>query len=114
MSLAACVAFESLSLHYPVHYSTSVPWVTSLLSTLDTAAVRTVACHIRLLGSIDALDWDGLGKLFSSGPYKTLERVKFAINLWVGVHSTFEEVEGLVRSRLDTFDKKGILSIANA
>lgn len=101
-------------MRFPVQYSTRLPWVTALLATLDgkMTAIRSVSCDIRLVGSIvDALDWDGLGRLLSSETYRTVEGLRFAVNLWSGVHKDFAEVEELIRSRLGAFDKKGTLHI---
>ncbi|KAI0756603.1 hypothetical protein C8Q80DRAFT_1090923 [Daedaleopsis nitida] len=114
ISLGNCAALEHLALHFLVHYSTSVPWVTSLLATLQAASIRSISCDVRLLGNVDALDWEGLSKLLSSEAYRTVEEVNFAVNLWAGVHKDFAEVEGLIRARLAAFDKKGMLHITKA
>ena len=128
ITLSNCTALERLTLHFPVQYSTSVPWVTALLSTLNnpspslctppppstSGAIRAISCNVRLLGSIDALDLAGLGKLLSSEAYRTLEGLTFAVNLWSGVHKDFAEVEGLIRSRLGPLDKKGVLHVISA
>ncbi|KAI0721230.1 hypothetical protein C8T65DRAFT_227973 [Cerioporus squamosus] len=114
VSLGHCTALDKLRLRFPVHYSTSVPWVTSLLATLDAAAVRSISCDIRLLGHIDSLDWDGLATLLSSEGYRSLKKLRFAVNLWPGVHRDFKEVDGQIRGRLSSFDKKGLIHVADA
>ncbi|RPD82048.1 hypothetical protein L226DRAFT_607244 [Lentinus tigrinus ALCF2SS1-7] len=111
VSLGDCTALDNLRLRFPVHYCTSLPWVTSLLATLNATAVRSISCDIRLLGHINALDWDGLSKLLSSDGYRGLKELRFGVNLWPGVHKDFEEVAGLVRERLALFDKKGMVHI---
>ncbi|RDX52037.1 hypothetical protein OH76DRAFT_238556 [Lentinus brumalis] len=114
VSLSYCTALDKLRLRFPVHYSTSVPWVTSLLATLDVAAVRSISCDIRLLGHIDSLDWDGLANLLSSEGYRSLKKLRFAVNLWPGVHRDFEEVDGHIRGHLASFYQKGMVQVANA
>ena len=114
MSLQGCAALEDLTLVFPVHFNTSLPWVTSILATADATSLRTVTCEIRLLGNIDALDWDGLNAVLSSEAYRSFEALKFRINLWSGVHKDFAEVEAIVRARLATFDKKGMVHISIA
>ncbi|TBU48207.1 hypothetical protein BD309DRAFT_349032 [Dichomitus squalens] len=114
MSLGGCAALEDLTLIFPVHFSTSLPWVTSILATLDATALRTVSCEIRLLGSIDALDWDGLIAIFSSEAYRSLRTLKFKVNVWPGVHKDFAEVEAIIRARLGAFDRKGMVHVCKA
>ena len=98
-----------------MHYSAHLPWVSSLLATLGAAArVRSVACDIRLLGSLDALDWDALAAALASDAYRGLQALRFAVNLWPGVHKDIGEVDSLVRARLASFDKKGMVHVAKA
>lgn len=111
MSLAGCTALDSMRLRFPVHYCTSLPWVTSLLATLDATAVRSISCDVRLLGHIDSLDWVGLSKLLSSESYRSVKELKFGVSLWSGVHKDFDEVAGLVRERLAVLNKKGMVHI---
>ena len=116
MSLRECAALEHLTLLFPVHFSTYLPWVTSFLATLHPAAtlLRSISCEIRLLGTIDALDWEYFNKILSSEAYRGLEALKFGISVWPGVHQDYAEVEGLVRARLADFDKKGIVRVSQA
>ncbi|KAI9060203.1 hypothetical protein FKP32DRAFT_1687749 [Trametes sanguinea] len=124
MSLAECTALDTLRLQFPIHYSTTLPWVVALLETIDTAAaaaspysaprspaaVRTLAFEIRLLGRVDALDWDGLNRVLATAPsYRALEALRIGVNLWPGVHRDVAEVEGVVRDRLAPLEKKGVL-----
>ncbi|OSD03568.1 hypothetical protein PYCCODRAFT_1466940 [Trametes coccinea BRFM310] len=136
MSLAGCAALDSLRLQFPIHYSTTLPWVVALLETIDSAAaaaaaavvsasphsapcsapatVRTLAFEVRLLGSVDALDWDGLNKVLTTAPsYRALDAFRIGVNLWPGVHKDVAEVEGVVRERLAPLEKKGILRFGN-
>lgn len=114
MSLGSCAGLAELTLVFPVHFSTNLPWVTSLLMTLDATSLRTLTCDIRLLGSIDALDWDGLNAILSSESYRSLETIMFKVNVWPGVHKNLSEVEGIVRARLSAFDKKGMVHVSKA
>ena len=114
LSLGACTALERLSLVFPVHFSTHLPWVTSFLATLDGTSLRSILCEIRLLGNIDSLDWEHFDKILSSEACSGLEALQFDINVWPGVHKDYAEVEGLVRERLATFDKKGIVHVSKA
>ncbi|CDO73212.1 hypothetical protein BN946_scf185007.g267 [Trametes cinnabarina] len=124
MSLAGCAALESLRLQFPIHYSTTLPWVTALLATIDaepgaafpsaarpaSAAVRTLAFDIRLLGSVDALDWAGLNHVLATSPsYRALDALCVGVNLWPGVHKTVAAVERIVRERLALLEQKGVL-----
>ncbi|KAI8981267.1 hypothetical protein BD414DRAFT_95088 [Trametes punicea] len=73
-----------------------------------TAAIRTLGFEIRLLGSIDALDWDGLSRvLATSAAFRTLAALRVGVNLWPGVHRDIAEVEQIVRTRLAPLEKKG-------
>ncbi|KAM5530806.1 hypothetical protein V8D89_015547 [Ganoderma adspersum] len=114
LSLGACAGLERLSLVFPVHFSTHLPWVTSFLATLNGTSLRSISCEIRLLGNIDSLDWEHFDKILSSEAYSGLEALKLDINVWPGVHKDYAEVEGLVRARLATFDKKGIVHVSKA
>ncbi|KAI1793949.1 hypothetical protein LXA43DRAFT_1092308 [Ganoderma leucocontextum] len=114
MSLGECAALKHLSLEFPVHFSAHLPWVTSFLATLGGTSLRSISCEIRLLGNIDALDWEHLNKILSSEAYSSLEALKYDVNVWPGVHKDFAEVEGLVRARLAAFDKKGMVHISKA
>ncbi|KAH9858205.1 hypothetical protein C2E23DRAFT_719362 [Lenzites betulinus] len=119
VSLAACSALESLHLRFPVHYSTSVPWVVSLLSTLPTQAeeptpapsIRALTLEVRLLGGLAALDWDGLNAVLAAPAFRTLGALNVSVNLWPGVHRDMAEVEGVVRERLAPFAKRGVVQV---
>ncbi|KAI0830716.1 hypothetical protein BC628DRAFT_1312806 [Trametes gibbosa] len=118
VSLAACSALKSLDLRFPVHYSTSVPWVVSLLSTLQaedsasTSNIRALALNIRLLGSLDALDWHDLNAVLAGPAFRALGALDVGVNLWPGVHRDMAEVEGIVRGRLAQFAKRGTVRFA--
>ncbi|KAI0778585.1 hypothetical protein BD413DRAFT_609176 [Trametes elegans] len=115
VSLASCTALARLSLEFPVHYSTALPWVGALLSTLDDAAapaLRTLALDVRLLGHVDGLDWAALNAALAAPPCAALEEVRVGVSLWPGVHRDLAEVEGVVRERLAPFAKKGAVRFA--
>ncbi|KAH9937073.1 uncharacterized protein B0H18DRAFT_969022 [Fomitopsis serialis] len=52
------VAVERLTIRSAVSHAYSTPWVTSLLSAVDPTRLTTFALEIRLLGELDALDWN--------------------------------------------------------
>ncbi|KAH9898001.1 hypothetical protein C8Q73DRAFT_788228 [Cubamyces lactineus] len=114
ISLAECTALESLTLQFPVHYSTAVPWVPALLATLDSPSIRRVALEVRLLGSVDALQWAELSKVLGAPAFRSLETIAVDVNLWPGVHKDMAEVEGIVRTRLRPFEKKGMVRFGRA
>ena len=114
VSLAACTALTTLSLRFPVHYSAHLPWVSSLLATARPETLRSVACDIRLLGSLDALDWAALSAVLASEAYRGLQALRFVVHLWPGVHRDIGEVDSLVRERLAPFDQKGMVHVAKA
>ncbi|KAI0639805.1 hypothetical protein C8Q77DRAFT_87377 [Trametes polyzona] len=113
VTLAACTALEFVRLRFPVHYSIALPWVVSLLDTLgDDSAVRALALNVRLLGSLDALDWAGLNRALAKPAFSALAALDVGVNLWPGVHKDLEEVEGVVRERLASFEKKGVVQFS--
>lgn len=114
ISLAECTALESLTLQFPVHYSTAVPWVPALLATLDSPSIRRVALEVRLLGSVDALQWAELNKVLGAPAFRSLQAIAVDVNLWPGVHKDMAEVEGIVRTRLRPFEEKGMVRFGRA
>ncbi|OJT03003.1 hypothetical protein TRAPUB_6346 [Trametes pubescens] len=102
-----CTALESLRLQFPVHYSASLPWIVSLLETLEAPTLRALALDIRLLGGLASLDWDGLNGVLAAPAYASLGALGVGVNLWPGVHRDMAEVEGIVRERLAPFGKRG-------
>ncbi|KAI0652271.1 hypothetical protein C8Q79DRAFT_922770 [Trametes meyenii] len=109
VSLAECTMLDSLKLQFPIHYSTSLPWVVSLLETLESPAIKTLALKIRLLGNVNALDWEELNKVLSSPAYRSLSALSVGVNLWPSVHKDIAEVGGIVRTQLAPLEERGVL-----
>lgn len=90
-----------------MHYSATLPWIVSLLETLEAHTLRALTLDVRLLGGLASLDWDGLNGVLAGPAYATLGALDVGVNLWPGVHRDMAEVEGIVRERLAPFGKRG-------
>lgn len=108
-TLDQCTSLETLSLRCPVLYHQSLPWVTSLLSRINSKSIKTVILEIRLLGNLDAIDWERMGQVLTAGSFCNLENVLFKILVWPTATTWSEDVQASVRSRLSHLDSKGLI-----
>ncbi|KAI0932020.1 hypothetical protein AcW1_000735 [Taiwanofungus camphoratus] len=108
-----CTSLNTVSLRCVISYECTLPWVTSFLSDLNSTQIRKIAFEIRLLGSLDALDWEAIGGLLSEPRFSNLRTVLFKVVLWSGVYFNQAEVKSLIRYRLSNLDSKGLIQFTS-
>ncbi|OBZ79320.1 hypothetical protein A0H81_00964 [Grifola frondosa] len=113
ITLQQCNDLETLSLHCPILFNASLPWVTSLLTHVNAHSIRTISWDIRLLGDVDALDWESISRILCTPMFRNLEALMFKVVVWPGVHLDTIEVKRLIRKRLSHFDSKGMVHFSS-
>jgi len=104
-----CTNLETLSLRCAISDDISIPWVTSLLSDIQSNHITNIAIEIRLLGSLDALDWTSMVQILCESKYRHLQSINFKVAVWSGTGLTDAEVRKMIRERLAIVDLKGLV-----
>ncbi|PCH33762.1 hypothetical protein WOLCODRAFT_112452 [Wolfiporia cocos MD-104 SS10] len=105
-------ALESVSLRCVIPQDCSIPWVNAFLFDLESARIKQIAVEIRLLGDLDALNWEEFQKMLSEARFGGLEKVLVKVNLWSGVPLDKQEVKDILRKKLLNLEARGILHLA--
>ncbi|TFY57193.1 hypothetical protein EVJ58_g7175 [Rhodofomes roseus] len=113
LRIPSTVTVERLTIRSAISHAYSTPWVTSLLSAVDPARLRTFALEIRLLGELDALDWKTIESILVPEQFRSLREVAVKINIWSGVHMDQLSVRNLMRHYLPRLHSKGMLRFAS-
>ncbi|KAH9837144.1 uncharacterized protein C8Q71DRAFT_587587 [Rhodofomes roseus] len=113
LRIPSTVTVERLTIRSAISHAYSTPWVTSLLSAVDPARLRTFALEIRLLGELDALDWKTIESILVPEQFRSLREVAVKVNIWSGVHMDQLSVRNLIRHYLPRLHSKGMLRFAS-
>ncbi|GBE78237.1 hypothetical protein SCP_0111200 [Sparassis crispa] len=111
LSVERCTSLRELSLYCAVPYDCTLLWLTALLSGLRAAHLEVIVVNLRVLGNLEAIDWEAAEKILSE--ITSLRSLLFRIKLWVGVYANRLEVETSIRGSLSHLDSKGLLSFAS-
>ncbi|CAL1695518.1 unnamed protein product [Somion occarium] len=111
-SLDACSSLQSVTLRCPVMYSQSLPWVTSLLARLPAESIQAIDIELRLLGGIESIDWDYMGRILSGKSFRRLSSVAINAITWSSVSQSPEELQSFLCSHLSALDCRGILHVS--
>lgn len=108
-SLRNCSSLRSLTLRCPIALRSTVPWVTTLLADARSDKLERLTFEIRLLGTLDALDWDRLQTILLGDSFKNLQTLEFKIVQWNTASAHAVDAETFVRSHLPLIESRRML-----
>ncbi|OCH95832.1 hypothetical protein OBBRIDRAFT_800394 [Obba rivulosa] len=109
-TIEGCTRLRSLSLHSPVAFDCcALPWVTTLLSHLSSEGIESISLKLRLLGDLNAIDWEAVEKILTDPKFKSLRTLAVQVLLWQGNNDDLAEVKSDIRARLPQLESKGIV-----
>lgn len=83
-----------------------MPWVTALLVDVRSDNLERLSFEIRLLGTLDAVDWDRLQAILLGDSFKSLQTLEFKIVQWNTASTHAVDVETFVRSHLPRIESR--------
>ncbi|EMD42170.1 hypothetical protein CERSUDRAFT_79767 [Gelatoporia subvermispora B] len=109
-TIESCTKLRTLSLHSPVTFDCyALPWITSLLSHIASNDIESIALEVRLLGDLNAINWEGIEELLAEPKFKSLRTLLIKVLLWKGTTDDLAEVKSDIRARLSQLELKGIV-----
>ncbi|KAI0788540.1 hypothetical protein C8Q75DRAFT_734247 [Abortiporus biennis] len=100
---------QSLELKIPIFDGQRLPWVTSLLSCISASALESIVFEIRVLGNLDAIDWESIDNILANPRFRHLQNVRLNVLIWRTATIVAEDLETLFRRLLPRLDSMNIL-----
>ena len=108
-TLAACSSLRTLTLHCPIALQSTVPWVNMLLADVSPAELENVTLEVRLLGSLDALDWVRMEEILLQDDFKKLQTVSIKVAVWHTALQQIQNIKKFMRTRMPNLHSREML-----
>lgn len=108
-TLAGCSSLQTLVLRCPIALQSKVPWVSALLADTNAAHVNTITLDVRLLGSLQALDWRRMDDILTQGIYKHLRTVEIKVAVWHTATERTYNIESFIQIQLPKIHSRQML-----